>query len=309
MTVFRSLALALPDSEASPYIGRFAPSPTGPLHFGSLLAAVASYLDARAHHGQWLLRIEDLDPPREDPDSVTHILTTLDRFGLHWDGEVRYQSQRGEAYAEMLELLASQAQAFPCTCSRKQLGSGLHAGICDPDPTQQPAWRFLCGHGTVSHQDRLQGWQHFSLEQEIGDFVIRRRDSLWSYQLAVVCDDIDQGVNHIVRGIDLIDSTPRQLLLYQASGAAMPVYAHIPVAVEGNGQKLSKQNFARALSSKQPENSLWLALHWLQQMPPAELKPAPVHEQLAWAVAHWHPQPLAGLTSMPAPGQFRQEQT
>ncbi|MCD8523482.1 MAG: tRNA glutamyl-Q(34) synthetase GluQRS [Saccharospirillaceae bacterium] len=199
-----------------PYIGRFAPSPTGPLHFGSLLAAVASYLDARAHNGRWLVRIEDLDPPREDPSAAGAILHILEAYGLHWDGEVRYQSQRHDAYQQVLEQLIRGDLAFPCQCSRKQLGGRPHQGNCRCQAQQDIAWRFLCPADELCFDDGLQGVWCSQLREEIGDFVIKRRDGPWSYQLAVVSDDIDQGVTHIVRGIDLIDSTARQILLYQA---------------------------------------------------------------------------------------------
>ena len=284
--------------------GRFAPSPTGPLHFGSLLAAVASYLDCRSHQGRWLVRIEDLDPPREDPNAVSHILRTLESCQLEWDGPVRYQSQRHEAYATCLEQLRQSGLAFPCSCSRKQLANGLHHGICIPQGSDC-AWRFLSGNGTESFEDTLQGEQHFSLDQEIGDFVIRRRDQLWSYQLAVVCDDIDQGITHVMRGIDLIDSTPRQQLLYRALAAPIPVWSHIPVAVEHNGQKLSKQNLARALNPDTSADNLWLALLWLRQEPPLTLRGAPPSELLSWAIQHWQPQRLSGYQSMPAPAHFQ----
>lgn len=302
----------LPDSHTpsstvseSVYIGRFAPSPTGPLHFGSLLAAVASYLDARSNQGRWLLRIEDLDPPREDPNAVAHILQTLESCALHWDGDIRYQSQRGDAYEACLQTLIDRGLAFPCSCSRKQLGTGLHQGRCDYSGGEC-AWRFLVGTGIESVQDQLQGLQHFSLDQDIGDFVIRRRDHLWSYQLAVVCDDIDQGMTHVMRGIDLIDSTPRQQVLYRALGARLPIWSHIPVAIERNGQKLSKQNLALPLNPATSADNLWLALQWLQQQPPAGLRGASPAELLGWAIPNWQPQRLAGQQQMPAPDHFRQ---
>jgi glutamyl-Q tRNA(Asp) synthetase len=288
------------------YVGRFAPSPTGPLHFGSLLAALASYLDARANKGSWLLRIEDLDPPREDPNAVSHILATLDACHLHWDGQICYQSQRHDAYMQRLQQLQDCGLAFACTCSRKQLGDDLHLGRCKPDPQQTPAWRFLTGTGVAAFEDRLQGQRVFCLEQEIGDFVIRRRDQLWSYQLAVVTDDIEYGITHIVRGIDLIDSTPRQQLVYRALGETVPVYAHIPVAIEKNGQKLSKQNLALPLQINASRENLWLALQWLQQQPPAELYGAGTEELLAWGCLNWQPQSLAGHQAMPAPQHFLQ---
>ena len=287
------------------YCGRFAPSPTGPLHFGSLLAALASYLDAKHHQGTWLLRIEDLDPPREDPEAVDHILRTLEQFGLHWDGKICFQSQRTQAYQETLEQLLRHGHAFPCTCSRKQLNGTPHQGRCTPNPDQNHAYRFLSNHQPHSFYDQLQGRYTPTEERELDDFVIRRRDDLWSYQLAVVVDDADQAVTHVVRGIDLIDSTPRQIQLQRALGLTTPSYSHIPVAVEQNGQKLSKQNLALALNVRNPEETLWTALDWLQQSPPEELQNAPVTELLRWAVQHWSTDPLQQLSSMAAPRAYQ----
>ena len=297
-----------PDSPHTPaYCGRFAPSPTGPLHFGSLLAALASYLDARSQHGTWLLRIEDLDPPREDLKAVDHFMRTLERFHLHWDGEVRFQSQRSDAYQAILEHLIDQDQAFPCTCSRKQLAGLPHQGKCSPTLGQTNAFRFLSDHQPHAFHDRLQGRYCPTDQRELDDFVIRRRDALWSYQLAVVTDDADQGITHVVRGIDLIDSTPRQIQLQRALGFTTPLYAHIPVAVEQNGQKLSKQNLALALDGTQPAKTLWIALDWLQQSPPSELQNASVDELLQWAIAHWNIDALKGQTEAPAPMGYQRD--
>jgi len=287
------------------YIGRFAPSPTGPLHFGSLLAALASYLDARHCRGQWLVRIEDLDPPREDPTATAEILRILDAYGLHWDGDVVYQSQRGELYQSALDKLRDQGDAFPCACSRKQLGGELHLGVCPPPASHDFAWRYLCPGGVTALHDGLQADHRYDLADEIGDFVIRRRDGFWSYQLAVVVDDAAQEITHVVRGIDLIDSTVRQYLLQQALSLKVPQYSHIPVAVEQNGQKLSKQNLALPLSGEHISETMWQALHWLRQSPPRALLGAPASELLHWAVRHWNVAPLKGQTSMPAPGPFQ----
>ncbi|MAX85661.1 MULTISPECIES: tRNA glutamyl-Q(34) synthetase GluQRS [Thalassolituus] len=287
------------------YIGRFAPSPTGPLHFGSLLAALASYLDARHCHGQWLVRIEDLDPPREDPTAASEILRILDAYGLHWDGDIVYQSQRGELYQAALDKLRDQGDAFPCACSRKQLGGELHLGVCPAPADHDFAWRFLCPGGVTTLHDGLQPDHRYDLADEIGDFVIRRRDGFWSYQLAVVVDDAAQEITHVVRGIDLIDSTVRQYLLQQALSLSVPQYSHIPVAVEQNGQKLSKQNLALPLSDQRINETLWQALNWLRQSPPQTLLGAPADELLNWAVSHWNPAPLKGEQSMPAPGPFQ----
>jgi glutamyl-Q tRNA(Asp) synthetase len=289
----------------SSYIGRFAPSPTGPLHFGSLLAALASYLDAKHHQGRWLVRIEDLDPPREDPNAAAHILSVLDCYGLHWDGEVVYQSQRSEIYTEALDQLRQQNKAFPCACSRKQLLGKPHQGLCSPPMRTDYAWRLLCPDGTRKVSDGLQADQHYNLQANIGDFVIRRRDGLWSYQLAVVVDDAEQQITHVVRGIDLIDSTIRQQLLQQALGYAIPSYSHIPVAIETNGQKLSKQNLALALKPDTASATLWQALHWLEQHPPADLQGAPCKDILNWGSQHWNSSRLSHITEKPAPENYR----
>ena len=287
-----------------PYTGRFAPSPTGPLHFGSLLAALASYLDARAHDGRWLLRIENLDPPREDPDAADSILRTLEHYGFCYDGPVRYQSERHDAYQAILQQLIDQQQAFPCQCSRKQLNGHPHRGNCHCPAAKDIAWRFLSpAEGEFCFDDSLQGrWcEAFA---DIGDFVLKRRDGPWSYQLAVIADDIDQGVTHVVRGIDLIDSSARQALLYQALGQPLPDWTHIPVALEHNGQKLSKQNLARPLDNADASQTLYAALTWLRQQPPPTLQGAPAHELLSWAVNHWQQAPLRGLQALPAADAF-----
>jgi glutamyl-Q tRNA(Asp) synthetase len=287
------------------YVGRFAPSPTGPLHFGSLLAALASYLDARHHRGQWLVRIEDLDPPREDPTATDSILSILDTYGIHWDGDVVYQSQRSELYQAALERLRDQGDAFPCACSRKQLAGQLHQGVCATPSNSDHAWRFLCPTGDITLTDGLQDDHCYSLADEIGDFVIRRRDSLWSYQLAVVVDDAAQHITHVVRGIDLIDSTVRQYLIQSTLNLPVPAYSHIPVAIETNGQKLSKQNLALPLSAAHASDTLWQALQWLRQSPPDELRTETVSNLLTWATEHWQIEALRGLRSLPAPTPFQ----
>ncbi|WP_430460140.1 tRNA glutamyl-Q(34) synthetase GluQRS [Thalassolituus sp. LLYu03] len=286
------------------YTGRFAPSPTGPLHFGSLLAALASFLDARAAQGRWLVRIEDLDPPREDPTAAASILQILDAYGLHWDGDVRYQSQRNDVYQARLEQLRQRGLAFACQCSRKQLNGDAHHGDCRCQASSDIAWRFLCPKGDYRFNDALQGEWCESLDA-IGDFVLKRRDGPWSYQLAVVSDDIDQGITHIVRGIDLIDSTARQALLYQAFAEPLPAYAHIPVALEANGQKLSKQNLARPLTGENISATLFQALQWLNQAPPADLHGAAPAELLHWATTHWRLSALHGLREQSAPVYFQ----
>lgn len=296
-----------------PYIGRFAPSPTGPLHFGSLLAAVASYLDAHSNNGKWLIRMEDLDPPREMANAQQRILEALDVYQLYSDAPIVYQSDRDSLYQSALDRLIHNDLVFPCTCSRKQLSAvnGIHFGNCHSDissPAIDFAWRFNCQsinaecktETEVSFNDALQGQFKQSLQQDIGDFVVKRKDLLWAYQLAMVVDDYQQGVTHVVRGIDLIDSTLRQNMLQNALGYPIPQYAHIPVACAENGQKLSKQNLAPALDLENPAANLWRALSWLRQEPPKNLQSASVKELLAWGIAHWQPLKLQGIQNQPS---------
>lgn len=294
---------------SSHYVGRFAPSPTGPLHFGSLVTALASYLDAKHQQGQWLVRIENVDTTRCSKHFSNQILATLEDFGLLWDGEVIYQGMRGDVYQQALQQLIEQDLAFPCDCSRKLLIGQIHHGRCSPPINKDFAWRFLCpdlweGQPALSFNDRLQGTWSVHLKEKLDDFILRRRDGLWAYQLAVVCDDIAQGVNHVVRGIDLIDSTARQALLYQAFQKTPPQYAHLPISTEANGQKLSKQNLAKPLGAVNAANTLFLALSWLRQQPPAELRGS-IQPLLDWAIAHWDITALEGLHSLVAPIEFQ----
>lgn len=284
------------------YVGRFAPSPTGPLHFGSLLAALASYFDAHKHQGQWLVRIEDLDPPREMSGASDLILQALDAHQLLPDQEILYQSQRYDAYEHALQQLIRQDLAFPCQCSRKQLANsaGIHLGRCQCDRQQGHAWRFATQAGlSLNFDDELQGLYQQSSNQ-IGDFVVRRKDQLWAYQLALVVDDEFQNISHVVRGIDLIDSTLRQNLLQQALNYKIPHYAHIPVACAPNGQKLSKQNHAPQLDNNCPAQNIWQALSWLRQKPPENLQKASVKELLAWGCEHWQLSALHNIQAQPA---------
>src|SRR5580698_7179436 len=234
------------------YIGRYAPSPTGPLHFGSLMAAVGSYLDARAQGGRWLLRMEDLDPPREIPGAADGILKSLEAFGFEWDGEVLYQSRRHAAYAEAAAQLLASGAAFPCACTRKEIAdSGVHGlegpiypGTCRhglPPGREARALRLTAPDQVIAFEDGLQGTVSQNLARDIGDFIIRRADGVHAYQLAVVVDDAFQGVNHVVRGAELLLSTPRQLWLQELLGLTRPSYLHLPVAVNPAGEKLSKQ--------------------------------------------------------------------
>lgn len=290
------------------YIGRYAPSPTGPLHFGSLVAAVGSYLDARAHGGRWLLRMEDLDPPREMPGAADGILRSLETFGFEWDGDVLYQSRRHEAYAAATAELLKAGAAFPCACSRSEIAdSGLHGlegpiypGTCRhgvPAGREARAVRLRVPDGVTAFGDGAQGAVRQDLGRDIGDFIIRRADGCYAYQLAVVVDDAYQGVTDVVRGADLLLSTPRQLLLQDLLGLPHPRYLHLPIAVNGAGEKLSKQTHARPLEGQEMRRLLWQALDFLRQGPPEALKTTSIDEIWAWAGSHWNRDPLQGISS------------
>ncbi len=278
----------------SGYRGRFAPTPSGPLHFGSLVAALASFLDARRAGGEWRLRIEDIDPPRCPAGAADTILRQLEAFGLHWDGPVRWQHDRDDAYAAALARLEAAGLAYPCSCSRKQWRDyPVYPGWCRrgvSDPAKPVAWRLRSDLGPrpVAWPDRLFGEQRFD-PAELGDVVLKRKDGLWAYQLAVVVDDADQGISDVVRGVDLLDNTPWQRQLQQALGYPEPRYLHLPLILGDDGQKLSKQNLAPALPEADDavRPLLHAALTALDQAPPAALATAPVAEQLAWGIARW----------------------
>jgi len=275
----------------TPYVGRFAPSPTGPLHLGSLIAAIASFLEAKKNQGQWLLRMEDLDPPREETGAAQQILDCLQTHGLNWDGKVLWQSQRHDTYQQTVSKLLSEGNAYYCCCSRtdiQQMG-GIYDGRCRNNnkvSSKDSAVRITINSDITGFDDQLQG--HFSqdLITEIGDFVIKRKDGLFAYQLAVVLDDHSQGVTHILRGSDLLDSTPRQIYLQQLLALSTPNYTHIPVITHSDGQKLSKQTHACALDPKQAALNLRQALHFLNQ-PPPPTSAVTVHEVLDAALEYW----------------------
>lgn len=249
------------------YRGRFAPSPTGALHFGSLVAAVGSWLRARSQGGCWLLRIEDLDPPREIAGAADDQIATLAAFGMESDEAVVWQHTRCEAYAAALAALAARGLAFPCWCSRSDLArsDGLHHGTClaAPDPARTPAWRARVPAETVTFDDRLAGRSTQRLQDEVGDFVLRRVEGYFAYQLAVVVDDAWQGVNEVVRGADLLDSTPRQIWLQRELGLPTPAYVHLPLALGPDGRKLSKQDRALPVDAAEPLPALRAALRFL----------------------------------------------
>lgn len=293
------------------YIGRFAPSPTGPLHFGSLIAAVASFLEAGAYDGKWLLRMEDLDTPREMPGAADSILRTLETFGFAWDGEIMYQSRRGEAYAAAMDILGARGLIYPCACSRKEIADSAIHGIDGPvypgtcrnglaPGREARAWRIRVDDQPITFGDALQGTVCQNLDADIGDFILRRADGLFAYQLAVVVDDAAQGVTHVVRGADLLDSTPRQIYLQRMLGLPTPAYMHIPVATNPHGEKLSKQTLAFGLDISQPVLQLWQALDFLGQQPPPSLQQENLDTLWAWATSHWSPARIPGRRTIVA---------
>jgi glutamyl-Q tRNA(Asp) synthetase len=292
----------MPAHPSPAYIGRFAPSPTGPLHAGSLVAALASWLDARAHGGQWLVRIEDVDAPRCTQGAANEILRQLAACGLHPDAAPVYQSQRGPLYQTALDQLVARASAYPCACSRKDIASAAQAagttkprhgelvypGTCRHGLNGKTgrAWRFLATNTVATHvvwQDRRLGTMEQDVATEVGDFVLHRADGLWAYQLAVVVDDAAQGVTHVVRGEDLADNTARQILLQRALGCATPSYLHTPLVLAADGQKLSKQNGAQALDAQHAAACLWQAARYLGLSAPENN----IAEILATALAQW----------------------
>jgi glutamyl-Q tRNA(Asp) synthetase len=280
------------------YRGRFAPSPTGPLHFGSLVAAAGSFLEARTKGGEWLLRMEDVDAPRCSQAAADDILRTLEVCGFAWDGEVVWQSRRTGAYAAALERLKIAGRVFACACTRKELadsaiapdGAAIYPGTCRHGlPAGRPAraWRLRVGDARVGFDDAIQGRIDSDLAADAGDFILLRADGLFAYQLAVVVDDADAGITHVVRGADLLASTSRQIFLQQCLGLPTPCYAHLPVAVNVAGEKLSKQTRAVAVDASRPGPALFAVLHFLGQRPPPELSGASPNELWAWATRHW----------------------
>jgi glutamyl-Q tRNA(Asp) synthetase len=277
------------------YVGRFAPSPTGPLHFGSLVAAVASWLDARRHGGRWLLRMEDLDPPREVPGAADAILRSLEAFGLHWDGPVLYQGTRHEAYRDTVARLRASGMAYDCGCTRREVGKLGRPGLDGPvypgtcrnglPPGKRPrAVRLRTQAGEIAFTDRARGLIRQDVAAQVGDFVIRRADGLFAYQLAVVVDDAHQGITHVVRGADLLDSTPRQILLQRLLGLPTAVYLHHPLVLTPEGEKLSKQTHAPPVDDGNPVPALLGALAFLGRSPPGRDEFASAEAVLAWAL-------------------------
>jgi len=290
------------------YHGRFAPSPTGPLHFGSLVAAVASWLDARAAGGRWSVRIEDVDAPRVVPGAERAILAALSACGLEWDGEVTRQRERLARYEAALESLRDRGLVYRCRCSRREIADSalrgiegaVYPGTCRPlevDAAEPSAERFRVPDGMVRFDDRVQGPVEQDVARAVGDFVLRRRDGLFAYQLAVVVDDAEQGITDVVRGADLLASTPRQVLLQRALGVATPRYLHFPVAVDSRGEKLSKQTHAAALEGAAAAAQVHAALAFLGQEDVEETTAAGA---LAAAVRRWDASRIPRAAARPA---------
>jgi glutamyl-Q tRNA(Asp) synthetase len=278
-------------------VGRFAPSPSGELHLGSLYTAAASYLDARAAGGRWLVRIEDLDVPRVVPGSAAGILRTLRRFGFEWDDEVAHQSDRTERYAAALETLRVRGLTFECSCSRSELADeDRYPGHCrefiagrrDSLPGRPTATRLRVDPGFIQFTDRIQGRFRQDVAAAVGDMVLRRRDQLFAYVLAVVLDDAAQGVTHVVRGADLLDNTPRQMYLQRLLELGHPTYAHVPLLTEPDGKKLAKSSRSVHLESGSALPQLITVFELLNLSPPPELSAAPIAEAWAWAIARWN---------------------
>jgi glutamyl-Q tRNA(Asp) synthetase len=293
-------------------VGRFAPSPTGPIHFGTLLAAVGSYLLAKQADGQWLLRIEDLDPPRVVAGAADAILSLLEVLGLEWDGPVVYQSDRLPRYAEVLSELRARHLVFECNCSRRDiLASAPHPGEEGPiypgtcrlgisGTRKETAIRLRVPDREISFVDGVFGYQSQNLEKQLGDFVLHRSDGLFAYQLAVVVDDIDTGVTQVVRGADLLSSTPRQIYLYDCLGADLPCYYHLPLVLAPDGQKLSKRNRPDiVVTEKNGPLMIWQALAFLGQKPPRELYGMAAIELLAWALDNFSKEQISNMNKVP----------
>ena len=294
------------------YVGRFAPSPSGPLHFGSLVSALASYLDAKANNGLWLLRIEDLDPPREPAGAANRIIQQLESLGLAWDDEVLFQSKRIDAYDSALMKLATEGLCFHCACSRRDVKNmkGGYSGKCRSNglSARELQYPIKKQHSTsirirtdlkkVGFEDAILGPFSSQLSESGGDFIIRRKDGMIAYQLAVVIDDAWQGVTNIVRGTDLLSSTPKQRYLQTVLGLAQPTYAHIPIVTDTNGTKLSKQAFARAIDTEDAFPLLFRALLLLGQRPPERQFSQSPNSLLSWAIEHWELQSVPKLASI-----------
>lgn len=287
---------ALPEKPTTHYCGRFAPSPTGPLHFGSMLAATASYLEARKQQGRWLLRIEDIDPPREQPGAADSFLHTLSLFGFEWDA-LSYQSQRLLIYKEYLEQLTQQRSAYTCGCTRNEIrqlsqnnNHPIYPGTCRNGLAANKTPRSIrvnTPNVRCSFNDIIRGPQSRQLDTHMGDYIVQRADGLISYQLAVAVDDSLQNISQVVRGGDLLESSFCQIHLQQLLGLNTPEYAHLPMATHRDGSKLSKQTFATAVPTTQPGKILWELLNFLGQQPPNELRREKPDNLWQWAITNW----------------------
>ncbi len=295
-----------------PYIGRYAPSPTGPLHFGSLVAAVASYLDARSHDGRWLLRMEDLDKPREMPGAADDILHMLEAYGFEWDGSILYQSERHDRYQSVLDRLIAADWVYPCNCSRREVTEIARAGIDGPvypgtcrnglsHKRAARAWRFKTDAAHLVFKDQIQGMFDHRMQQDVGDFILKRADGQFAYQLAVVVDDADQGITHVVRGADLLNSSSRQILLQYGLHLPSPHYAHIPVVAGPDGQKLSKQTHAHPIGNQNAAEMLCFAYRFLGMNVPDELAQQSLSAIWLWGLQHWEIDKVAKQLSIEFP--------
>lgn len=297
------------------YRGRFAPSPTGPLHFGSLIAAAGSYLDARHQQGEWLLRIEDLDPPREVAGASDSIIRMLEQLGMAWDGPISYQSRRSHHYDAALDRLRQQGHLYDCGCSRREIADSavlteagpVYPGTCRnglPPGRSPRSVRVRVEPVEISVRDRLQTPLQQQLASAVGDFIVRRADRLFSYQLAVAVDDGLQQINHVVRGADLLDSTPRQMYLQQLLGLPTPAYLHLPIAVNTDLSKLSKHTFAQPITVDNSHSAVIDALRFLRQELPDSPHDASREELWQWAIDHWDVSALPARRTLPAPAQY-----
>jgi len=280
-------------NKSKPYQGRFAPSPTGPVHFGTLVAAAGSYLQAKKNKGEWLIRMEDVDITRKVDGADVDILKTLEAFGFEWHGEIIYQSEQTAHYEQALEQLISQSLIFPCLCSRKQLAksdSTIYPGTCRSrqlPENKEHALRLLSKDISIEFNDAV---------MECGDFVIRRRDGLFAYQLAVVVDDAIQNITEVVRGADLLDSTPRQIYLQQLLNYPPPGYCHLPLAVDDSGNKISKSEGATKIDLQHKEQHLISVLDFLGQNPPEGLAQSSINDIWSWATEHWDITHVSSIT-------------
>jgi glutamyl-Q tRNA(Asp) synthetase len=298
----------IPNSAAGPhrtpaYIGRFAPSPSGPLHFGSLITALASYLDAKSNNGTWLVRMEDIDPPRESPEAAAEILRQLETLGLFWDGEILYQSSRLDDYQSILERFDKAGLCYACDCTRPQIKAmgSVYNGSCRKQtkiPTNKFASRIKTTNKLIEIEDLVQGHYEQNLERDTGDFVLCRKDGLIAYQLAVVADDEFQNISHVIRGFDLLESTPRQIYLQQLLSYQTPEYAHVPIITNEQGQKLSKQHFAKSIEVKNARTIIIAALRHLGQNPPQLSDFSGTEALLKWAETNWDIQAIPKLATI-----------